>query len=67
MRCSGTLILGGFVEMQFEFIMPVTSTIQVAPRGVSGALEKQRGSSPIGKSGWPGSIPISDEKGRESP
>ena len=34
----GTPILDGFGEMQFEFIMPVTRTIQEAP-GVSGALE----------------------------
>ena len=43
--------MGRFVEMQFGFIMPVTNTIQVAPRGLPGALEKQRGSSPIRKSG----------------
>lgn len=36
---AGIPVLDGFVEMQFEFIMLVTKTIQEAPWGVSGALE----------------------------
>lgn len=59
--------MDGSVEMQFECIMPVTKTIQEAPRGLSGALEKQSWSSPLTKSGRPGCLPIPDDKGRESP
>lgn len=50
-----------------ESIIPIPKTIQVAPlRRVSPGLQKSRdGTSPhIRKSGWPGSIPISDDKGR---
>ena len=67
MKCSRTPILGGFVEMQLESIIPIPKTIQEAPPPrVSPEPQKSRdGISPhVRKSGWPGCIPISDDKGR---
>ena len=56
------------MEMQFESIIPIPKTIprRPLPPQVSPEPQKSRdGISPhVRKSGWPGCIPTSDDKGR---
>lgn len=63
MRCRWDPIWGGLWKCNLN-----SSCLSLGqsrrPPGVSEALDKWRWSPPIRKSGWPGSIPIPDDKGR---